>query len=102
MPPENLQQPEHGAVLLFCEHARVEIRFPCFGEINVHSPFHQFSRDAIEMKFLWLLQENLSGLQKTYELIADANRHRAVGKPGKARDGARTIAHFGCKLALHF
>ena len=68
----------------------------------MHSPFDQLFRDAIKMKLLRLLQQNLPRLQKADQLITHPNRHGAIGKSGKTGDRARTIARFLSELALYF
>ena len=41
-------------------------------------------------------------MQKSDELIADANWHGGIEETGETGDGARTIANFLGQLALHF
>ena len=102
MPTEDFQQPQDGAILLSGQNLGVKIGFARFAQINIHSPVDQSLGGLIKAKFRRLIQQHLSGLQKSNQLIADANWHGGIGETGKTGDGARTIADFLCQLALHF
>ena len=102
MPAENFQQPQDGAILFLGQNLGVKVSFARFAQINVHAPVNQSFGGLIEAKFRGLIQQHLSRLQKSNELIADANRHGGIGETGETSDGARTIADFLCQLALHF
>ncbi len=102
MPTENFQQPQDGAILFSRQDLGVEISFARFAQINIYSPIDQSLGGLIKAEFRRLIQQHLSRLQKSNELIADANRHGGIGETGETSDGARTIADFLCQLALHF
>ena len=102
MPTENFQQPEDGAILLSGQNLGVEVSFARFAQINLHAPIDQSLGGLIKAKFRRLIQQHLSRLQKSNELIADADGHGGIGETSEASDGARRIADFLCQLPLHF
>ena len=88
MPPENFQQPQDGAILFSGQNLGVDVGFARFAQINIHAPVDQSLGGLIKAKFRRLIQQHLSGLQKSNQLIADADGHGGIGETSETSDGA--------------
>ena len=97
---EDREQADDRLVLRLGQHPCLEIHLLQFFHVHLRTPVDELTRGALELGLGRLVQEDLTGLEKGDEVLADADRHGGIAKAGEALERGRLQLGLVLDLAL--